>query len=189
MKKLALAGAALLAMSTASQAAFIENLGNNPNSATGRFSNTVNGTTFQDDYTFNLINGEQFVTFASATNDFITAGDANYITNFTGQLLSFGQDMLYGTADDFAVNPVATAHPCTDNPGNCQELSGSATLAMGGYYLRLEGTGGGTAGYGGDLTTAVTAVPEPSTWAMMILGFVGIAGMAGRKQWKGFRLA
>jgi len=36
------------------------------------------------------------------------------------------------------------------------------------------------------IPTEVTAVPEPSTWAMMILGFFGIAGMAGRKQWKVF---
>ncbi len=41
-----------------------------------------------------------------------------------------------------------------------------------------------------DVATGVTpAVPEPATWAMMILGFIGIAGMGAKKQWKGFRLA
>jgi PEP-CTERM motif len=39
------------------------------------------------------------------------------------------------------------------------------------------------------IDVAVAAVPEPATWAMMILGFLGIAGMGARKQWKGFRLA
>lgn len=40
-----------------------------------------------------------------------------------------------------------------------------------------------------DAVPLVAAVPELSTWAMMCLGFIGIAGMAGRKQWQGFRLA
>lgn len=40
-----------------------------------------------------------------------------------------------------------------------------------------------------DVAPQVAAVPEASTWAMMILGFFGIAGMAGRKNWQGFRLA
>jgi hypothetical protein len=33
-----------------------------------------------------------------------------------------------------------------------------------------------------DLTTAVAAVPEPSTWAMMLLGFLGVGFMAYRKK-------
>jgi len=40
-----------------------------------------------------------------------------------------------------------------------------------------------------DVATGVSAVPEPATWAMMLLGFLGVAGMGARKQWKGFRLA
>jgi hypothetical protein len=34
----------------------------------------------------------------------------------------------------------------------------------------------------------VAAVPEPATWAMMLLGFVGIAAMGARRSWQGFRL-
>jgi hypothetical protein len=34
----------------------------------------------------------------------------------------------------------------------------------------------------------VSAVPEPSTWAMMILGFFGIGFMAYRKRKNGFAL-
>ena len=184
MRKLLLATAALLAMSTASQASFVANLGNNPDSATGHFSNTVNGATFVDDYTFSLSGASQFVAFASATNDFVGGtASTDFITNFTGQLFSFGADMLPFTADDVATNPASTSHPCADNPGNCQELSGNALLAAGGYYLQFTGTGGGTAGYGGDLTTAaVAAVPEPATWAMMLLGFCGLGFMAYRKK-------
>jgi hypothetical protein len=190
MRKLLLATTALLALTTASQAAFVNTLGNNPTSATGHFSNAVNNSTFVDDFTFTLSGGTQFVAFASATNDF--AGPGDFIANFTGQLFSFGTDLLPFTADDFAVNPIATPHPCADNPDNCQALSGSALLAAGGYYLQFTGTGGGTAGYGGDLTTAaVAAVPEPATWLMMILGFAGIGSVSlfRRRGEHPFRLA
>ena len=192
MRKLLLAATALLSMTVASQAAFVNTLGNNPTSATGHFSNSVNGTTFVDDFTFTLSGAPQFVAFASATNDFASNPGPDFISNFTGQLFSFGADLLPFTADDIAQSGIATPHPCADNPGNCQALSGSAVLAAGGYYLQFTGTGGGTAGYGGDLTTAaVAAVPEPATWFMMILGFagVGLLGLRRRREGQAFRLA
>jgi hypothetical protein len=64
--------------------------------------------------------------------------------------------------------------------------SGSATLSFiqeGAYEVRLSST---------TLTidTIASAVPEPSTWAMMILGFAGVGFMAYRKKSKPtFRLA
>jgi PEP-CTERM motif len=185
MRKLLFACAALAALTMPANAAFVATLGNNPTSATGHFSNAVNGATFVDDFTFSLSGASQFVAFASATNDFAVTGGSDFISNFTGQLFSFGADLLPFTADDVARSPIATPHPCADNPGNCQALSGSAILDAGGYYLQFTGTGGGTAGYGGDLTTAaIAAVPEPSTWAMMILGFAGIVTMAARRKRK-----
>lgn len=35
-----------------------------------------------------------------------------------------------------------------------------------------------------DINPVVAVVPEPSTWAMMILGFAGIGFMAYRRKWK-----
>jgi hypothetical protein len=41
-----------------------------------------------------------------------------------------------------------------------------------------------------DFTLQTSAVPEPSTWAMMILGFVGVGFMAYRRKGQAsFRLA
>src|SRR5260370_27617328 len=42
-----------------------------------------------------------------------------------------------------------------------------------------------------DFTLQTSAVPEPSTWAMMILGFMGVGFMAYRRKSQGdhFRLA
>jgi hypothetical protein len=41
---------------------------------------------------------------------------------------------------------------------------------------------------GGEIRGFLHAVPEPSTWAMMILGFAGIGFVAYRKRKKGFAL-
>jgi hypothetical protein len=71
--------------------------------------------------------------------------------------------------------------------------SGTATLTgfdptPGSFRLTSQGaTGGGNFTF--SATTVVAGVPEPSTWAMMILGFVGLGFMAYRRKDKptGFR--
>lgn len=183
MKRLLLAGAAVLSMSVASNALTITDLGNNPNSATGHFSNSVLGTTFTDQYPFHLI-GSQFVTFASATNDFTQPSD--FISNFTGQLFSSGLNGLPGGGDDVALSPLVFAGPCATNPTGCQVLAGSAILAAGNYFLQISGAGGGTSGYGGDLTTSpVTAVPGPIAGAGipgLVMAVFGMIGLARRRR-------
>lgn len=182
MRKLLLAATALLALTTASNALIVTDLGNNPNSATGHFSNSVLGTTFDDQYTFRLINFDNFVTFASATNDFTAATD--FITNFTGQLFNSGANGLPGGGDDLAVGPLVNAFPCPTNPGGCQVLAGSAILAAGSYFLDISGVGGGTSGYGGDLTVTPVAVPGPIVGAG-IPGLVAACfGMFGLRTWR-----
>jgi len=170
--------AAALMVAAPASALTIKDLGNNPNSSTGAFSNSVLGTTFSDQYTFHLI-GAQFVTFASATNDFLTAAD--FITNFTGQLFSSGANGLPGGGDDVAFNAPVSAVPCPTNPTGCQILAGSALLPGGNYFLSISGTGGGTAGYGGNLTTA--AVPFPAAGAGLPGVFAGaMALLAWRRR-------
>ena len=46
------------------------------------------------------------------------------------------------------------------------------------YTVHSDGTGN----FNGGIDISVAAVPEPSTWAMMILGFVGITFMGMRKR-------
>ena len=183
MRQLLFSAATLLAMTTASHAAVITDLGINPRSQQGHFSNDVGGSVFTDQYTFTLTGGTSFITFASATNDF-TGGTTgtDYITDFTGQLFSAGGDLVVGGGDDFAVNAPVLAVGCPGTTDGCQILAGQATLGEGVFFLQLTGDGGGTSGYGGNLTVAVQAVPEPATWFLMCIGFAGLGLYGMRKR-------
>jgi PEP-CTERM motif len=188
LKKMLFATAAVLALSASANAAVIADLGINPRSQQGHFSNDVGGDIFTDQYLFQLDGAPAFITFASATNVF-TGGTTgtDYISDFTGQLFFAGANGIVGGGDDVAVSAPVLAVGCPGNPGGCQILAGAATLGEGNYFLQLSGDGGGTSGYGGDLTVA--AVPEPATWFMMILGFAGVGFMAMRKKGHTFRVA
>ena len=85
-------------------------------------------------------------------------------------------------------------------PSGTNELSfqgGIALLLSDGatYYLSADGnpgnSGDGTGGYFDALGNATFAppVPEPSTWAMMILGFCGLGFMAYRRKQNGAALS
>jgi hypothetical protein len=163
MKKLLLAAVAVAALNVSAHAAVIQNLGVNPTSATGDFSNSVGGAVFADQYTFQLVGlGDTFITFASATNVFTNPTD--FISNFTGQL--FEQVGAVGGGDDIAVSGPVGAVPCPSGGSFCQVLAGAALLDAGAYYLSISGIGGGTSGYGGNLTTAAIApVPIPAMGA------------------------
>ena len=178
MRKLLLAATALfgLAASPAS-AAVILDLGINPTSATGAFNHSVGGGLFDDQITFQLVGGPLFLTTASVTNVFPSPND--FILNFTGSV--FRQVGEIGGGDDIRViGPIASTFNCGPS---CQGFAGSGLLAPGNYYLDLSGIGGGTAGYGGNLsTTQVGAVPEPATWAMILLGFAVVGFMAHRRR-------
>ena len=169
-----LATAALtLALATPASAAII-NVGNNPTSATGHFSNNVGGGAFEDFVTFNLTGGPQFVAFASVTNSF--TGPPDFITGFTGQLFQQIGAIGPGGGADIPFGPINAAVSCG---AGCQVLAGTALLNVGNYYLDLQGTGGGSAGYGGDITTR--AVPGPIVGAGLpgliaaCLAFIGLA--------------
>jgi hypothetical protein len=179
MKKLLLATVALAALTLPASAAVVSSLGINPTSAQGNFSNSVGGTVFDDQYTFSLVGSQQFVTFASATNVYTDPTD--FITNFTGQL--YEQVGAIGGGDDIAFNTPVQAVPCPTNPAGCQILAGSALLDAGSYYLRITGIGGGTSGYGGNLTTAqLSAIPIPGMALAVPLGAMGLALLAKRRR-------
>jgi hypothetical protein len=170
MKKPLFATAVVIALALPAQSAVIDDLGVNPASSQGAFNNAPGGGPFEDQYTFQLIGGPQFVTIASVTNTFASLSD--FIANFTAAVWTTGADNIVNNADDAAViGPVGTT-PCALVP-NCQVAAGSALLNEGSFYLELTGFAGGTAGYGGNL--AVAQVPAPFTGA----GIPGLIAAAG----------
>jgi hypothetical protein len=54
-------------------------------------------------------------------------------------------------------------------------------LGSGQYTLTIQGTRGTTGSFGGNVAFSASAVPEPATWGMMLLGF-GAVGFAMRRR-------
>ncbi len=97
-------------------------------------------------------------------------------------------DILLGSADPFTNDPsdiVATLYgPGADsgaNPNPWVNYSSSLALAAGQYQIRFAETNNdGVLNMGVD-NASVLALPEPATWAMMLLG-VGAVGFAARRR-------
>lgn len=58
---------------------------------------------------------------------------------------------------------------------------GPLFLNDGSYYLRLTGSVNPSLAYTGTISVA-SAVPEPSTWAMMLIGFAGLAFASSQRR-------
>ena len=180
MKKLLLATAVTLAMSAGAMADTVSNLGINPTSGAGAFSNVDPGSVllpaispalggsgqislgglFADTYNFTLV-GDQILTIAFATNTY-AGGDPQFITGFTGTVFDTGANNAPGGGDDFPVLGPELAAACQNVP-LCQIFGGSATLAGGTYYLLITGNAAVDAGYGGNLSTfAAAETPLPA---------------------------
>ena len=174
MRKTLLLSAALMALAIPANAAVVANLGVNPTSAQGDFSNSVGGANFADQYTFQLVGSPQFVTITSATN--VYPNPTDFITNFSGSV--FQQVGAVGGGDDILIFGPQLATACILQP-SCQVLAGSGILAAGSYYLQISGIGGGTSGYGGNL--AVAPIPIPGALALFATGLVGLGALGWRK--------
>jgi hypothetical protein len=174
MKTLLLTSALFLASASAN-AGTILNLGVDPTSATGAFSNSVGGTTFDDQYTFSL-DQPMNLTIASVTNVFPQPSD--FIAGFTGSVL-FDPDGIPLNGDESTVIGPVSATAC--GVPFCQGFAGSAILGAGNYFLDISGIGGGTSGYGGNLATF--AVPGPIVGAGLP-GLLGMLGLGGFKFWR-----
>jgi uncharacterized protein (TIGR03118 family) len=115
---------------------------------------------------------------------------------FGGDLLVGNFSFANGVADTInAFNPVTDAlvGSIEVNPGAGNTAGGLWSIVFGGSMndgnpntlFFTDGINGETGGLFGSLTAApgsLSAVPEPSTWAMMLAGFGGLALLAARRR-------
>jgi len=167
MKKIILAvavAAALAGAASAASAAIMPVTFTTPG-ADGSFSGTfgdtgITSTTFTDTFTFNLPTG-----FATTT---VTTGLQGLATD-----VSFTSVTLNGHA--FTVGSAGT---------NEFRFLNNLPVTTGTQTLILTGTSGGNGSYAGTIAfaPAVKGVPEPASWALMILGFGGVGATLRRRR-------
>jgi hypothetical protein len=165
MKHLAtkiLAGATVaLGVSVLSNPAFaVTLLGNLDPENAGSFNQTVTTGPVDVEATFML--DEEAVTALSAT---ISTRLASAYTAGDLELWLGGMEIAF--------------EPLTFAP-SAYTASFTETLGPGDYTVIVTGTAHRTLGVGGTVTTS--GVPEPSTWAMMALGFAGLGYAAFRQR-------
>ena len=156
------AGSMLLAAAPLANAATVLNFTFAPdgNSAVASFNSSGAGTTFADSYTFTLPAG-----FASTS---LTTAAVNGMTDtaFTSVLLN--------------------GNLLTTNSSGSIDAKSLLNVAVnpGANTLTVNGTSGGLYSYGGNISFAKlqASVPEPASWALMILGFGGLGGALRTKR-------
>ena len=120
---------------------------------------------------------EDFYLFSTLTDQaaFSTAV-ANNLTDVLG--VQGGMVQLYKEAG--AVDTLVGSFNFNGFTGNISHAFG--TLSAGSYYYDVTGTGTGTLGGFYSITSTVSPVPEPQTYALFLGGLVGIGFMLRRRQ-------
>ncbi len=119
----------------------------------------------------------QTLTFTTATSGTVTIGVQTSMTGVSNDV-DFTNAFITGTGlvGNILIPQIS---------GDPLESRGLANLAvgMGTFVVTLEGTPGTTTGsFGGSVAfQAAPAVPEPATWAMMLIGF-GAVGFSMRRR-------
>ena len=171
-RALALAGAAALAFGSAANAAVT--IDSSTMTTTGP---TTNGNTttigYSDTDVGASINENVVFTDTLAGLYAITLTTSSSSVNFTSAILNGpggSSNALTKTTDDGTNEFWNFTNPTT------------RTLPAGQYTLNIVGTNSGAGSLGGSIT--INAVPEPATWALMLLGFAGMgfALRRGRQQ-------
>jgi hypothetical protein len=141
------------------------------------------GGVWQLDYTLqsNLIGTSYTV---SGTNSGI-AGTWPTVTtaglrDLTGEVNADGTVTLWGVTSTTSASGDNGADP--NEIVQITDLVGATTLPTAESFSVIDGPQYGVR-YGGVAFTGVSAVPEPSTWAMMVVGFAGL-GFAARRRMK-----
>jgi len=159
--KIAAGAAVALGVSLLSTSAFaVTALGNLDPDNAGSFNETVTAGPVDVEATFDL------------TMEAITALSATISTSLKSAYTA-GDLELFEGATEIAFEPLTFA-------ASAYTSSFTETLGPGDYTVIITGTAHRTLGVGGTVTTS--SVPEPSTWAMLTLGFAGLGYAAFRRR-------
>jgi hypothetical protein len=136
----------------------------------------------------------QYFEFSLPTQEIITEsvsdsgiGSEKVIGGVLGlnNLTSFGSGPLFIPA-----GALIDSSPFTNTLGGQEATVGPDVLAAGKYFAEVSGTSGSSPLHLAiDGTVTGSAVPEPSTWAMLILGFGGLAFAGFRRKRNQLNLA
>jgi len=150
-------------------------------SLTSPYNFNANGNSF-DAFTFSLAAGAGNLVTLSNTSS--TAG-FSIDTSLPQQQDGFG-NYTYGIAVVGNIPQPSGITDLTFFVAYSQALSTSSFLLGTGnahaYFVADVAAPNGTGSFNTGVVGAVAAVPEPSTWAMMILGFMGVGFMAYRRR-------
>jgi hypothetical protein len=135
------------------------------------------------------VNANTFDTDVQQVNG-LTVGQTYSLSWLYGGRTSGGPDSLnvyFGSNPSTTLLGVDSGSIGTWTPNSFNVLATSTTE----YLTFQSNVTNGIPSYGNEVTNVVlSAVPEPSTWAMMVLGFLGVGFMAyRRKSNHSFRLA
>lgn len=187
---LAAASAAAVAFSSGANAAVVVNAGtvtnlNNPNPSDPNSVKVEDGVTTIN-FGLNPITDTNFTSSFILNNTLAGIYSVSTSTSSSGVLFTGGTlTQLMGCAVDFTgctagavYNLLVGTGPVP--PAGTTLYLAPTQLAAGNYRLTVNGTSPGNGSYTGNVTIR-PAVPEPSTWAMMLLGF-GATGFMMRRR-------
>ena len=160
-----------LIAATALAGATAANAGITISSSTGSCGTVLTCTNTSDGASANFDGYNPASGSFSYTVNFMNDLAGDYLVSLTTSNAHQWYDFLTITGTDGSITYSGSpTHAITLLPGS---------LGVGSYVLTFGGTGPKNASINGSLS--FTAVPEPATWALMLLGFGGI-GMAMRRR-------
>jgi hypothetical protein len=121
------------------------------------------------------------VVFTASPDPVLAGQPLTYTATFTGTFLSGVSYMLTDTAGHSAMGTLSDTSPVVNPVVNIGPFTFSNGTYTGYFSYFGQTTNGLESTFGNPASVVVTAVPEPATWAMMLLGFLGVGLIAYRR--------